>query len=95
MCGGSSASLGETHSVQPVHLNEFRLEYVRTDSSTTPQGLGTNYTVQSGIGGFVGTERGISQVSPASDITGYLGFNANAFSPIKFRDNKYEARTTA
>src|SRR5262249_4000499 len=45
-------SLSETHSFTPAVLNELRLGYVRTAFYNYPQGLGTNYTVQSGIGGF-------------------------------------------
>lgn len=43
----------------------------------------------SGIGGFQEQSSDFPGF-PGLGITGYLGFNANAFSPIKFRDNKYE-----
>jgi outer membrane receptor protein involved in Fe transport len=45
--------------------------------------------VQSGIGGFV-EQSGAFPGFPGLGITGFLGFNPNAFSPIHFRDNKYE-----
>ena len=83
------AGLAETHLFSPSTLNEFRLNYVRTRFFNEPQGLGTNHTVLSGIGGFVEQSSDFPGF-PGLGFTGYLGFNANAFSPIKFRDNKYE-----
>lgn len=83
------AGLAETHLFGPSTVNEFRLNYVRTRFVNAPQGLGTNHTVLSGIGGFV-EQSGDFPGFPGLGFTGYLGFNANAFSPIKFRDNKYE-----
>ena len=82
-------SLSETHSFAPATINEFRLGYVRTRFFNAPQGLGTNHTVLSGIGGFVEQSSDFPGF-PGLGITGFLGFNPNAFSPIKFRDNKYE-----
>ena len=79
----------ETHSFSSSMLNEFRVNYVRLRFQNAPQGLGTNYTVQSGIGGFAEQSSDFPGF-PGLGITGYLGFNPNAFSPIKFRDNKYE-----
>ena len=81
--------LSETHTIRPTMINEFRLGYVRTRFSNAPQGLGTNHTVQSGIGGFAEQSSDFPGF-PGLGITGFLGFNPNAFSPIKFRDNKYE-----
>ena len=82
-------SLSETHYFTPATINEFRIGYVRTHFFNAPQGLGTNHTVKSGIGGFVEQSSDFPGF-PGLGITGYLGFNPNAFSPIKFRDNKYE-----
>lgn len=82
-------SLSETHSISPAMINEFRLGYVRTRFFNEPQGLGTNYTVMAGIGGFAEQSSDFPGF-PGLGITGYLSFNPNAFSPIKFRDNKYE-----
>ncbi len=81
--------LSETHSFSPSTINEFRLGYVRTRFFNFPQGLGANHTVLSGIGGFVEQSSDFPGF-PGLGISGYLGFNPNAFSPIKFRDNKYE-----
>ena len=83
------AALSETHTFGPATLNELRLTYVRTRENNAAQGLGTNYTVQSGISGFV-DQSGAFPGFPGLTITGYLGFNGNAFVPIIFRDNKYE-----
>jgi hypothetical protein len=82
-------SLSETHSFTPATINEFRLGYVRTRFFNAPQGLGTNHTVQSGIGGFAEQSSDFPGF-PGLGITGFLSFNPNAFSPIHFRDNKYE-----
>jgi hypothetical protein len=82
-------SLSETHTFSPAVVNELRLNYVRMRFNNFPQGLGTNYTVQSGIGGFAEQSAQFPGF-PGLNITGFLGFNGNAFSPIKFRDNKYE-----
>jgi hypothetical protein len=82
-------SLSETHSFRPAMINEFRLGYVRTQFYNFPQGLGTNHTVISGIGGFAEQSSDFPGF-PGLGITGFLSFNPNAFSPIRFRDNKYE-----
>ncbi|MBV8816737.1 MAG: TonB-dependent receptor, partial [Acidobacteriaceae bacterium] len=87
------ATLGETHTFGPATLNEVRLTYVRTRENNAAQGLGTNYTVLSGIGGFV-DQSGAFPGFPGLTISGYLGFNGNAFVPIIFRDNKYELDDT-
>lgn len=87
------ASADELHSFSPNLLNDLRLNYVRTRFYNYPQGLGTNYTVQSGIGGFAEQSAEFPGF-PGLGISNYLGFNANAFSPIKFRDNKYEIDDT-
>jgi len=81
--------LSETHNIRPSLINEFRLGYVRTRFYNFPQGLGTNHTVISGIGGFAEQSSDFPGF-PGLGISGYLGFNPNAFSPINFRDNKYE-----
>jgi hypothetical protein len=83
------ASLSEIHIVSPAVVNDLRLNYVRMRFNNFPQGLGTNYTVQSGIGGFADQSAQFPGF-PGLNISGFLGFNGNPFSPIKFRDNKYE-----
>lgn len=81
--------LVETHLFGPALINELRLNYVRTRFANAPQGLGTNHTVLAGINGFAEQSSDFPGF-PGLGFTGYLGFNPNAFSPIKFRDNKYE-----
>src|SRR5262249_3707070 len=83
------AGLSEVHMFTPSTINEFRLNYVRTRFFNAPQGLGTNHTVLSGISGFAEQSANFPGF-PGLGFTGYLGFNPNAFSPIHFRDNKYE-----
>lgn len=78
-----------THSLSSRTINELRLGYVRSRFLRTPQGLGTNYTVQSGIGGFEEHSREFPGF-PGLSISNFLSFDVNAFVPIKFRDNKYE-----
>ena len=84
-----AAAMSETHTFGPAMLNELRLNYVRTRESNSQQGLGTNYTVQSGIGGFDQQSASFPGF-PGLSISGYLGFNGNAFVPIIFRDNTWE-----
>lgn len=84
-----AAAVSETHSFGPATLNELKINYVRTRESNSPQGLGTNYTVQSGIGGFAEQSNAFPGF-PGLSISGYLGFNENAFAPIIFRDNTRE-----
>lgn len=82
-------SLTENHSFSPTVINELRLGYVRSRFLRSQQGLGTNYTVQAGIGGF---EEHSAEFPgfPGLGISGFLGFDVNAFVPIFYRDNKYE-----
>lgn len=82
-------SLSETHTIRPTLFNEFRLGYVRTRFENEPQEPGTNHTVLSGISGFVEQSSDFPGF-PGLGITGSLGFNPNAFSPIRFRDNRHE-----
>jgi hypothetical protein len=84
-----AAAVSETHSFGPATLNELKINYVRTRESNSAQGLGTNYTVQSGIGGFAEQSSAFPGF-PGLSISGYLGFNENAFVPIIFRDNTRE-----
>lgn len=49
---GHNAALGYTRLVSASIVNELRLGYTHLKVVGNPQGLGTNYTVQSGIRGF-------------------------------------------
>lgn len=76
-----AATLGETYTISPNWLNEARLTWSRAALGTSPQGLGTNYTVQSGIKGFEQTSQTYPGF-PNLGISSYLGVNGLNFSPI-------------
>jgi hypothetical protein len=82
-------SISENHTFNPGLVNELRLGYVRARFFQVQQGLGTNYTVQSGIGGFEENSHEFPGF-PGLSITGFLSFDISSFVPIKFRDDKYE-----
>lgn len=77
-----NAMLGHVHVFSSAALNEARLTFSRLAFRTLPQGLGKNYTVESGIGGFELTSvtyPGFPTLSPS----GYLGVNGRIFRPIR------------
>lgn len=82
-------SITQTHTFTPTTINELRLGYVRDAFLRSQQGLGTNYTVQAGIGGFEEQSADFPGF-PGLNISSYLGFNFNGWVPINFRDNKFE-----
>jgi hypothetical protein len=84
-----NAVLNETHIFSPTLLNDFRLGYARMYRTDAPQGLGTNYTVQSGIAGFEETTANFPGF-PTISITGYGGISGNDFSPLTNPTNTYE-----
>jgi hypothetical protein len=51
----SNEGYSYTHIFSPSLLNQVRLGYAHLYNANSPQGLGTNYTVQSGILGFAQT----------------------------------------
>jgi outer membrane receptor protein involved in Fe transport len=62
-------------------VNSAHLSYQRTHSFLTGQGIGTNYTVESGIGGF----QLVTQTYPGFpnfSIAGYQGLNGIPFVPL-------------
>ncbi|MBO0720602.1 MAG: carboxypeptidase regulatory-like domain-containing protein, partial [Blastocatellia bacterium] len=66
----------------PALLNEVRLGYGRLYNANTPQGLGTNVTVQAGIRGFDQTSINFPGF-PNINVTGFGGLiNGVAFAPI-------------
>lgn len=82
--------LDETHIFGPTLLNDLRLGYERMSSLILPQGLGTNYTVQSGIQGFNETTAnfpGFPNISAGEFGTLVSG---NAFQPLVNPENMYE-----
>ena len=84
-----NAVLDETHIFSPTLINDFRLGYARMYRTDTPQGLGTNYTVQSGLGGFQETTANFPGF-PTLFITGYGSIYGNDFSPLTNPTNTYE-----
>jgi len=86
-----AAGLIEVHTFSSHVVNEFTLGYTRIRSFGAQQGLGTNYTVQAGIGGF-DVVSGAYPGFPALTPTGYTGLTNNAFQPLRFRENNYNLR---
>jgi outer membrane receptor protein involved in Fe transport len=96
--GGTSADLrfqrlgiGEIHTFSPTTMNEFRVGYLRTKSLQTQQGLGTDYAAKAGIGGLQQTAAEYPGF-PGLSISGYTGFSANFWIPIRFREPMLEIR---
>jgi hypothetical protein len=83
------ANVSEIHGFSPNMFNEFRAAYVRIARLQSPQGLGTNHTVLSGIGGFEDHSRSFPGF-PGLTISNYLSFAGNTFRPLNFRDNNYQ-----
>jgi hypothetical protein len=84
-----NAVFDETHIFSPTLINDFRLGYARMYRTDTPQGLGTNYTVQAGLSGFAETTANFPGF-PTININGYGGLNGNDFSPLTNPTNTYE-----
>src|SRR5262249_23544460 len=78
-----SAGLSEVHTFRPNIVNEITLGYARFRSFGAQQGLGTNYTVQSGIGGFEVTS-GAYPGFPGLNPSGFTGLTGNNFQPLRF-----------
>ncbi len=72
--------LSEVHTFSPRILNQLTIGYTRFTSPSSQQGLGTNYTVQAGIGGFAETTASFPGF-PALLPTGFTGLTNNAFQP--------------
>jgi len=89
-----AAGLSEVHTFSPHVVNEATLGYTRIRSFGAQQGLGTNYTVQAGIGGFEVTSAAYPGF-PALTPTGYTGITNNPFQPLRFRENNYNFRDVA
>ena len=79
----------ETHIFSPTIVNELRLGYTRMHNANLNQGLGTNYTGQSGIGGFEFTSLNFPGF-PNLSITGFQGIAGNSFQPLVNPTNMYE-----
>ena len=82
-------SLGMTHTLNPSLVNETRAGWTRARSINGAQGVGsTNYTVESGIGGFAETSARFPGL-PGFAITGYGGIDPAAFRPGFRKSNQY------
>jgi hypothetical protein len=95
--GGSTRSIrvqnvvvDETHIFTPTLVNDLRLGYLRMYSTILPQGLGTNYTVQSGIQGFQETTANFPGF-PNLSVGGFETLiSGNDFQPLVNPENMYE-----
>jgi hypothetical protein len=86
-----AAGLTETYIFSPNIVNQFTAGYSRQRSFGTPQGLGTDYIQQSGIGGLSQTAS-VFPGFPGLNISGFTGINGGAFLPGQFRGNNYNYR---
>ena len=89
------AVLDETHIFTPTLVNELRLGYERMHSDISPQGLGTNYTLQAGIQGFQETTAnfpGFPNLTVGGFGAGGTGalISGNDFQPLVNPENMYE-----
>jgi hypothetical protein len=89
-----AAGISEVHTFSPHVLNQFTLGYTRVRYFGAQQGLGNNYTVQSGIGGFDQTSTAYPGF-PGLTVSGFQGLTDNAFQPLRFRENNYNLRDLA
>jgi len=80
-----------THIFSPNMINVLGAGYTRTIYSGTQQGAGTNYTEESGIGGFDTTSQ-LYPGFPNLSINGYQGINGNTSVPITIRENTWLMR---
>src|SRR5262249_43561793 len=89
-----AAGLSEVHTFSPHFVNEVTVGYTRFYNAFYQQGLGTNYTVQAGIGGFDLVSAAYPGF-PALTPTGYTGLTNNPFQPGRHRQNHYNYRDFA
>lgn len=87
-------AVGYTHLFTPKVLNELRVGVARLYFSNTSQGLGTNYTVNSGIRGFESTSTDFPGF-PSVDIgSSYSGVNGTTFAPLINPTQTYQIHDT-
>ena len=89
-----NGAMSWTHVFSPGLLNEVRSGYGYLYGANVAQGLGKNYTVQSGIQGFDQTSLNFPGF-PSINVGGYTQFtNGNAFDPIINPTNTFELADT-
>ena len=87
---GEFTNLGWTQDFGPTLVNQAHVSYARYSGFQTGQGIGTNYTVQAGIGGFELTS--IAYPGPPQlTVNGYSSINGYAFYPLPQTYNHYNA----
>src|SRR5260370_39541994 len=75
-----SAVISDTHVLSPRFINELRLGYTRFYNANLNQGLGTNFTAQSGIHGFELTSLNFPGF-PQLSIAGFQGLAGAPLQP--------------
>jgi hypothetical protein len=77
-----------THNFGAAMVNQVHVAYERTTAYETGQGIGTNYTVQAGIGGF-----GLTSLAypgpPNLSITGFTTLSGYDFVPLPQTYNQF------
>lgn len=97
--GGTTATIntknvgvGYTHVFTPNFLNEFRFGIARLHFDNSPQGLGTNYTVNAGILGYTDTTKMFPGFTNIYVGGVYTGVNGNFYAPIVNPVHTYAVR---
>lgn len=90
---GEFTNVNWTHTFGPNRVNQANMSYARETATTTGQGIGTNYTVQSGIGGF--EDASLQYPGPPSlNISGYASISGYPFLPLGQIYNHYNFNDT-
>ena len=85
---GEFTNVNWTHIFGPNRVNQANVSYTRETATETGQGIGTNYTVQAGIGGFTDTTL-LYPGTPSLNISGYSSINGYDFLPLGQIYNHY------
>lgn len=86
--GGEFTNVNWTHTFGSNLVNQANMSYARDTATLTGQGIGTNYTVQAGIGGF--TDTSLYYPGPPNlNIFGYSSINGYPFLPLGQIYNHY------
>lgn len=85
---GEFTNVNWTHIFSPNLVNQANVSYTRQTATETGQGIGTNYTVEAGIGGFTDTSL-LYPGPPSLNISGYSDINGYPFLPLGQTYNHY------